>query len=155
MYLSACLVEPFSSILREYSNIITHFFNLRNKINGIFSFFLSPTYTKPRFFEYYVSRKIKPQVFSVSEQSTYPLRRNTGGLFMNCCFSGNITLWILIALIVLGSKDGMFCSNVFSGCGLPILIALLYCLYKNGTLSAILTPSCQCGCNCNCNCNCR
>lgn len=70
---------------------------------------------------------------------------------MNCCFSGNVTLWILIALIVLGSKDGIFCSNVFSGCGLPILLALLYCLYKNGTLSALLTPSCnQCGCNCNC-----
>ena len=33
-------------------------------------------------------------------------------------------------------------------CGLPIILALLYCLYKNGTLSAILTPSCGCGCGC-------
>ncbi|MBE5744662.1 MAG: hypothetical protein E7355_00810 [Clostridiales bacterium] len=67
---------------------------------------------------------------------------------MNCCLSGNTTLWILIALLVLGSKDGIFCSNVFSGCGLPILIALLFCLYKNGTLSAILTPPCNCSCGC-------
>ena len=72
--------------------------------------------------------------------------------FMNCCFTGNYTLWILIALLVLGSKNGIFCSNVFSGCGLPILVALLYCLYKNGTLAGFLTPPCDCGCNCNCNC---
>lgn len=72
---------------------------------------------------------------------------------MNCCLTGgNTTLWILIALLVLGSKDGFFCSNVFSGCGLPILIALLFCLYKNGTLASLLTPSCNCGCGCN---NCR
>ncbi len=71
---------------------------------------------------------------------------------MNCCFTGNYTLWILIALLVLGSKNGIFCSNVFSGCGLPILIALLYCLYKNGTLAGLLTPPCDCNCNCNCNC---
>ncbi|MBE7085241.1 MAG: hypothetical protein E7368_04220 [Clostridiales bacterium] len=68
---------------------------------------------------------------------------------MNCCLSGNTTLWILIALLVLGSKDGIFCSNIFSGCGLPILVALLYCLYKNGTLSAILAPACNC-CDCGC-----
>ena len=71
---------------------------------------------------------------------------------MNCCTQGNnVTLWILIALLVLGSKDGIFCSNIFSGCGLPILLALLFCLYKNGTLSAILTPPCSCHCGCSCN----
>ena len=70
---------------------------------------------------------------------------------MNCCLSGNATLWILIALLVLGSQDGIFCSNVFSGCGLPIILALLFCLYRNGTLAALFTPSCNCGCNCNCN----
>ncbi len=65
---------------------------------------------------------------------------------MNCCGQGNnVTLWILIALLVLGSKDGIFCSNLFNGCGLPIVAALLYCLYKNGTLSAMLTPTCNCG----------
>ena len=70
---------------------------------------------------------------------------------MNCCLSGNATLWILIALLVLGSKDGIFCSNVFSGCGLPIILALVVCLYRHGTLAALFTPSCNCGCNCNCN----
>ena len=68
---------------------------------------------------------------------------------MNCCTQGNTTLWFLIALLVLGSKDGCFCEGILSGCGLPIILALLYCLYKNGTLSAILTPSCGCGCGCN------
>ncbi len=71
---------------------------------------------------------------------------------MNCCLTGNTTLWILIALLVLGSKDGIFCSNLFCGCGLPILLALLYCLYKNGTLASLLTPTCNCGCNCGCGC---
>ncbi len=71
---------------------------------------------------------------------------------MTCCNQGNnnVTLWILIALLVLGSKDGAFCSNVLSGCGLPVILALLFCLYKNGTLASILTPSCGCGCNCGC-----
>ena len=70
---------------------------------------------------------------------------------MNCCFQGNTTLWILIALLILGSKDGIFCEGIFSGCGLPIVVALLYCLYKNGTLSSILTPHCNCNCGCGCN----
>ncbi|MBQ9728223.1 MAG: hypothetical protein IJV85_01365 [Clostridia bacterium] len=69
---------------------------------------------------------------------------------MNCCSQGNVTLWILIALLVCGSKDGSLGCGVFSGCGLPIIAALLFCLYRNGTLSAILTPPCGCNCNCNC-----
>ncbi len=67
---------------------------------------------------------------------------------MNCCSQGNnMTLWILIALLILGSKDGIFCSGLFSGCGLPILAALLFCLYKNGALASLLTPTCN---NCCC-----
>ncbi len=63
---------------------------------------------------------------------------------MSCCSQGNnVTLWILIALLILGSKDGFFNSNLFSGCGLPILLALLFCLYRNGTLASMLTPSCN------------
>lgn len=72
---------------------------------------------------------------------------------MNCCTHGNTTLWILIALLVLGSKDGGCFDGIFNGCTLPIIIALLYCLYKNGTLSSILTPSCGCNCGCTCGCN--
>ena len=70
---------------------------------------------------------------------------------MTCCNQGNVTLWILIALLVLGSKNGVFCSNTLCGCGLPVIIALLFCLYKNGTLASLLTPSCNCSCNCGCN----
>ena len=63
---------------------------------------------------------------------------------MNCCMQNNNTLWILIALVVLCSKDnGGISSGILCGCGLPIIVALLYCLYKNGTLSAILTPPCN------------
>ena len=63
---------------------------------------------------------------------------------MNCCMQNNSTLWILIALVVLCSKDnGGISSGILCGCGLPIIVALLYCLYKNGTLSAILTPPCN------------
>ncbi len=75
---------------------------------------------------------------------------------MNCFSQGNTTLWILVALLILGSKNGNFCSGVLDGCGLPIIIALLYCLYKNGTLSSLLTPNCccqrpeHCGCGCGC-----
>ena len=78
-------------------------------------------------------------------QNTYVLRQ-TQEVFMNCCSQGNVTLWILIALLVLGTKDGSFCTNIFNGCGLPIVMALLFCLYKNGTLSSLLTPPCGCGC---------
>lgn len=75
---------------------------------------------------------------------------------MNCFTQSNTTLWILVALLILGSKDGCFCSNALSGCALPIIIALLYCLYKNGTLSSLLTPNCSCnnGCGCGCGCGC-
>ncbi len=70
---------------------------------------------------------------------------------MVCCNQGNnVTLWILIALLVLGSKDGALCSGIFNGCGLPIIAALLFCLYRNGTLASILTPSCNCDCKCGC-----
>ena len=93
---------------------------------------------------------MKPQEFSVSESKVHTPAAKHRRFFMNCCFSGNTTLWILIALLILGSKDGIFCSNVFSGCGLPILVALLFCLYKNGTLSALLAPPCGCDCNCRC-----
>ncbi|MCQ2387981.1 MAG: hypothetical protein MJ066_06030 [Clostridia bacterium] len=58
---------------------------------------------------------------------------------MNCC-THNTTLWILIALLVLGSKDGFINAKIFTGCGLPVMLALLYCMYKNGTLCKIFNP---------------
>jgi len=83
--------------------------------------------------------------------NTYPTE-NIRRFFMNCCSHGNSSLWILVAVLVLCNKDGSICGNLFSGCSLPIVIALLYCLYKNGTLSSLLTPSCGCSCNCTCGC---
>ncbi len=59
--------------------------------------------------------------------------------------NGNI-LWILIILLILGSSGNVFNSSVFSGCGIPFLVALLYCTYKNGTLGNIF-GGCGCGCN--------
>ena len=70
-------------------------------------------------------------------------RKDTGGSFMNCCMqNNNCSIWILVALVVLCSKDGFSTCGLLNGCGLPIIIALLYCLYKNGTLSSLLTPQC-------------
>ena len=67
---------------------------------------------------------------------------------MNCCTQGNnATLWILIALFVLCSKDGFLNGGALCGCTLPVIAALLYCLYKNGTLSEWLTPRNNCCCD--------
>ena len=101
---------------------------------------LSTTHQSIEFRILYI-RKIKPQALKSTLHIPAAKHRR---YFMNCCSQGNVTLWILIALLVLGSKDGIFCSNIFNGCGLPIIVALLFCLYKNGTLSAILTPPCNC-----------
>ncbi len=65
---------------------------------------------------------------------------------MNSCLQGNSCLWILIILLILGTCGNVFNSSVFTGCGLPILIALLYCMWRNGTLRTIL-GGCGCGCN--------
>ena len=68
---------------------------------------------------------------------------------MNCCNQGNnATLWILIALFVLGSKDRFLNGGTLCACTLPVVAALLYCLYKNGSLAEWLTPRGGCGCTC-------
>lgn len=60
---------------------------------------------------------------------------------MNSCMTGNGCLWILIALLVLGSCGNIFSSSIFTGCGWPILCALAYCLGKNGTLASLFPRS--------------
>lgn len=62
---------------------------------------------------------------------------------MNCCNNGNISLWVLIILLILGTN--VLSSNAFTGCGWPVLIALVYCMAKNGTLGSLLGQS-GCGC---------
>lgn len=70
------------------------------------------------------------------------------------CFGGNSALWILILLLLTANqRSGCGCdNNAFSGCSTPILIALLFCLCRNGTLCSLLgcnngDNGCGCGCN--------
>jgi len=71
---------------------------------------------------------------------------------MNIFGSNNIYLWLLIILLV--TNSGNSCNGgIFSGCSLPITIALLYCLTKNGTLPSLFgdcgnNSSGGCGCGC-------
>ncbi len=67
----------------------------------------------------------------------------------SCCGS-NSCLWILILLLVAASCSGNGLEGVLSGSCTPILIALIYSMWKNGTLSSLLCGggnSCGCGCN--------
>jgi hypothetical protein len=73
----------------------------------------------------------------------------------SCC-AGNGTLWILILAFVLSDKNFNL-SNLFEGCGLPLLLALLFCMGRNGSLSNLIDSlfgnnhngGCGCGCGCN------
>lgn len=72
---------------------------------------------------------------------------------MSCCLQSNSLLWILIILLILsscGNNGGVFSSCALTGCGWPLLAALVYCMCKNGTLGSILGRiggGCGCGCN--------
>ncbi len=65
---------------------------------------------------------------------------------MNTSSNGNSCLWVLIIALILGSN--VLNSRALNGCGWPLLIALLYCMSKNGTLSEIASKfGIGCGCN--------
>lgn len=69
----------------------------------------------------------------------------------NSCTAGNNgCLWILILALVL-SNQNIRLDNLLEGCGTPLLLALLYCTCKNGSLGDIVNNlfgnSCNCGCN--------
>ncbi|MBO5328114.1 MAG: chorion class high-cysteine HCB protein 13 [Clostridia bacterium] len=69
-------------------------------------------------------------------------------LFSNC--GGNSCLWILILLLLAASCSGKCLDGILSGACLPVLIALVYTMWKNGTLSNIFCGNgCGCGCGCN------
>ncbi len=53
------------------------------------------------------------------------------------CLQGNSCLWILIILLILGTCGNVFSSNLFTGCGWPVLVALAYCFGKNGSLTSL------------------
>lgn len=67
------------------------------------------------------------------------------------CGGNNNCLWILILLLLAAS--GSSCNGlegVLSGSCIPILVALLYSMWKNGTLANLL---CGNGGNSGCGCN--
>ena len=70
---------------------------------------------------------------------------------MNRCFGNNGSLWILIIALILGSNgSNLLNSRLLNGCGWPFLAALLYCMYKNGTLTTLLgNLGLGGGCDCN------
>lgn len=64
----------------------------------------------------------------------------------DCGCNSNGWLWLLILAFVLSGRN--FClENLFSGCGWPILIALLFCWCRNGSLANIVNNLCG-GCGC-------
>ncbi len=66
---------------------------------------------------------------------------------MNSCFGGNSCLWILIIALILGTN--VLNSKALSGCGWPLIVALAYCMCKNGTLQNVLGRLGLGGCGCN------
>lgn len=68
-------------------------------------------------------------------------------LFSNFCGS-NSCLWILILLLIASAAGGNGLDGVLAGSCTPILIALIYSMWKNGTLKSLLTGNgSSCGCN--------
>ncbi len=68
-------------------------------------------------------------------------------IFSQC--GSNSCLWILI-LLLLAASNGNGIENVLAGSCTPLLIAILYTMWKNGTLARLLCGNgngCGCGCN--------
>ncbi len=70
-------------------------------------------------------------------------------LFTNCggC---NSCLWILILLLIASACGGNGLEGVLAGSCTPVLIALIYAMWKNGTLANLICGhdgGCGCGCN--------
>ncbi len=70
-------------------------------------------------------------------------------LFSN--FGGcNSCLWILILLLIASACGGNGLEGVLAGSCTPILCALIYSMWKNGTLNNLFCGrSGDCGCGCN------
>ncbi len=68
-------------------------------------------------------------------------------IFSGCGCGSNSCLWILILLLISASCSGNGIESVLSGSCTPVLIALLYAMWKNGTLSSIFCGNNNCGCN--------
>ena len=66
---------------------------------------------------------------------------------MNCFgnFGGNGCLWILILLPILCCSQTGVLNNLLDSCYLPIILAIAYCVCKNGGLSNLFNGG-SCGC---------
>ncbi|MCH5142692.1 MAG: hypothetical protein J1G07_03140 [Clostridiales bacterium] len=61
-------------------------------------------------------------------------------IFSSC--GNNTCLWILILLLLTAGFTGSSLEDVLSGSCTPILLALIYSMWKNGTLSRMLCGNC-------------
>lgn len=68
-------------------------------------------------------------------------------LFSGLGCSSNSCLWIILLLLIAAGCSGNGIDSVLSGSCTPILVALLYTMWKNGTLSSIFCGNCG-SCNC-------
>lgn len=70
-------------------------------------------------------------------------------------FSGfggcNSCLWILILLLIASANSNNGLEGVLEGSCTPLLVAILYTMWKNGTLSNLLGNGNGNGCGCGCN----
>ena len=69
-------------------------------------------------------------------------------IFSGC--GSNSCLWILILLLIASGCSGNGLESVLAGSCTPILIALIYSMWKNGTLNSLFcgdNGGCGCGCN--------
>ncbi len=66
------------------------------------------------------------------------------------CLNGNSCLWTLIILLLLGScGQNILNSRLLTGCGWPLLVAIAYCVGKNGGLCDLFSRLGNGGCGCN------
>ena len=70
-------------------------------------------------------------------------------LFSQC--GNNSCLWILILLLIAASATDNGLEGVLEGSCTPILVALVYTMWKNGTISNLLCGNSGNGCGCGCN----
>lgn len=60
----------------------------------------------------------------------------------------NSCLWILILLFIAASCNSDGIEGALSGCCTPVLIALIYSMWKNGTLGNLFCGNSNGGCGC-------
>ena len=67
----------------------------------------------------------------------------------SCCGGTNSCLWILILLLIASAYSDNGIQDVLEGSCTPLLLAVLYTMWKNGTLRNMLCGGNGNGCGCN------